>query len=100
MDEKTFLYYSRKKENVLSAIDPICAAYGISGQDYKIDCEMLSEKLCVDGVEICCTGNSVSGVVDELTAYIFVSRYCKDRTLGAFHKQTINHITRNWVKTS
>lgn len=96
MDEKTFLHYSRKKEEVLRAIDPICNAFGIKNVDYKIEVDTLSEKLCVEDTVIGCTGNSVTAVVDELTAYIFVRRYCRNRHLGPFHKRVINHITRYW----
>lgn len=98
MDEKVLLQYAKKKEQILCEIDPICNAFGLKNVDYKIDTEKLSEKLCIDGTEIGCTGNSVSAVVDELIAYIFVSRYCKNRDLGPFHKQTINYIKRYWIE--
>ena len=96
MDEKLFLQYSRKKEAVLKELEPIFSAFGINDWDYKINTETWSEKLCVNGTEIGCTGNSVEAVVDEMIAYIFVTRYCQHRNLGAFHKQTLNHIKQHW----
>lgn len=96
MDEATFLRLSRKKQSVLEAIDPICAVFNIENVDYKINTETLNERLCIGNLEIGCTGNSVSAVVDELIAYIFVTRYCQNRSLGAFEKQTLNVIKRYW----
>lgn len=98
MNDKIPDEYLLKKEQVLQEIDPICKAIGLQNVDYKIDPETLSEKLCIGTTEIGCTANSVMAVVDELIAYIFVKRYCVHRDLGAFHKQTVKHIKRYWIK--
>ena len=76
----------------------LLSVYGISNFDYIIDLATENEKLVLEGTAIGCFGNSVSAIVDELTAYIFVTRYCKNRSLGAFEKQTLNHIKSYWLE--
>lgn len=96
-EQEKFKHYTDKKASVLRKIEPICSAYGISNFDYIIDLATDNEKLVIEGTAIGCCGNSVSAVVDELTAYIFVTRYCKNRSLGAFEKQTLKHIKSYWL---
>ena len=79
------------------AIKPICEALNIENYKYTIEKDG-NEYLVLNGQKIGCTGNSISAVVDELIAYVFITRYCRNRNLGAFHKQTINHIKRYWVE--
>ena len=98
MDKKASEFYNKKREAVLREVDPICKTFGIGFVDYKLDTTTLTETLCIDGVKIGCTGNSIEAVVDELIAYIFVNRYCKHRDLGAFHKQTVNRLKRHWIE--
>lgn len=86
---------SKKKEDVLKAITPICEVFGIKDFDYILTDK--KERLRVNDTEIGCSCNSVSAVVDELIGYIFVKRYCRDRTLGAFEKQTLNRIKQYWI---
>lgn len=90
-------YLQKKHAEVLSEIDPICKAFGLDDVEYIIDPDNGTQTLRIGSTKIGCTGNSVSATVDELIAYIFVNRYCKNRDLGAFHRQTINHIKRYWI---
>ena len=91
------LDYADKIRRVEYRIKPICEAFSIENYRYAIE-KNGNEYLVLNGTKIGCTGNSISAVVDELIAYIFIKKYCKNRNLGAFHKQTINHIKRYWVE--
>lgn len=91
-------YYLKKRESILQEIKPICAAFGINDYDYIVYGEAKLEILKLGNTFIGCTGNSVSAVVDELIGYIFITRYCRNRSLVAFDKQTKNHIMRYWLK--
>ena len=90
-----------RKEQVLSAVLPICEAYK---NIVKIDCDYIidpllgSEFLKVNGVLIACSGNSIGAIVDELTGYIFVKTFCKNRWMGAFEPQMVSRIKEYWVK--
>ena len=88
-------YYANKIRQTLEEITPICKAFNINNYGYEIE-ENGNEYLVLNETKIGCTGNSVSAVVDELIAYVFITIYCKSRNLGAFHKQTVNHIKRYW----
>ena len=85
-----------KRESVLSAIKPICEVFGIVDYDYIID-ERGKERLKLNDTYIGCDGNSVSAVIDELIGYIIIKKYCRNRSLGAFDKQTRNYIKRYWI---
>lgn len=87
-----------KREEVLTAIKPICEAFGIVDYEYIIGGEKATEILRINDTYIGCSGNSFSAVVDELIGYIFIMRYCRNRSLGAFDKQTKNYIKRYWIK--
>lgn len=86
-----------KREIILTAIKPICEVFGIADYDYIIT-ESKKERLKLNDTYIGCDGNSVSAVIDELIGYIFIKKYCRNRSLGAFDKQTQNHIKRYWLK--
>ena len=86
-----------KRESVLTSIKPICEVFGIVDYDYLIDATG-REKLKLNDTYIGCSGNSVSAVVDELIGYIIIKRYCRNRSLGVFDKQTQNYIKRYWLK--
>ena len=88
-------YYANKIRQISEEINPICKVFNINSYGYEIE-ENGNEWLLLNGTKIGCTGNSVSAVIDELIAYVFITRYCKNRSLGAFHKQTINHIKKYW----
>lgn len=87
---------SKKRDEVLAAITPICNAFGINDFDYINTDE--KERLRIYDLEIGCSCNSVSAVVDELIGYIFVVRWCRNRYLGAFKTQTLNVIKQYWIK--
>lgn len=89
-------YYANKKTEVMAAITPICNAFGITDFDYVINDQQ--ERLKLNNTQIGCRDNSVSAVVDELIGYIFVTRYCRNRHIGAFETQTLNCIRKYWVK--
>lgn len=85
-----------KRDMVLTAIKPICEAFNIDDYDYHVYSNG-QELLMLNGTYIGCSGNSVSAVVDELIGYIFIKVYCRNRSLGAFEKQTQNFIKRHWT---
>jgi hypothetical protein len=85
-----------KRSEVMQAITPICNVFGIKDFDYMFDEKQ--ERLRLNNTLINCGLNSVSAVVDELVGYIFVTRWCRNRYLGAFKTQTLNRIREYWVK--
>jgi hypothetical protein len=86
-----------KRTEILEAIKPICEAFGITEYDYVINYKRGIERLIVNGIEIGCSCNSVSAVIDELIGYIFIKIYCRNRSLGAFETQVKNQIKRYWI---
>lgn len=88
-------YLKEKRLEVLKEIKPICEAFNITDYDYVI--EKGIERLRLYETYIGCSSNSVSAVVDELIGYIFIKRWCRSRSLGAFDKQTKNVIKRYWI---
>lgn len=95
MNAEHYKYYAEKLKRIDEQIAPICKVFNITDYGYEVD-EKGVETLVLNGQKIGCTGNSVDAVVDELIAYIFINRYCRNRSLGAFEKQTKNYITRYW----
>lgn len=95
MTAEQYKYYAAKIQQISNRIEPICKVFDITDYGYAVD-EKGVETLVLNGQKIGCTGNSVSAVVDELIAYIFITRYCRSRSLGAFEKQTKNCIMRYW----
>lgn len=91
-------YLIEKREEFLKEIKPICEVFGIKEYDYVVDVEKGSEKLKLNDTLIGCASNSVSAVVDELIGYIFIKRWCRNRHLGAFSKQSQNVIKQYWNK--
>lgn len=90
-------YLEEKRKEVLEAIKPICEVFGIKEYDYLIQETGRTESLFLNGTKIACSGNSISAIVDELIGYIFVKRWTRNRTLGAFQTQTLNVIKRYWL---
>lgn len=88
--------YESKKAEVMQAITPICNVFGIKEFDYIINDKQ--ERLVLNNTQIGCRSNSISAVVDELIGYIFVTRWCRNRFLGAFKTQTLNRIREYWIK--
>jgi len=87
-----------KRTQVLAALTPICEAFGIKDFDYIVISENHAERLKLNNVLIGCASNSVSAVVDELIGYLFVTRFCKNKYIGAFKTQTLNAVRGNWIK--
>lgn len=92
-----FSYLTQKRQDVLKEITPICRVFGIKDFDYIINTETGKEKLKLNDTYIGCSCNSISSIKDELIGYIFVNTYCKNRSIGAFQKQTLNAIKRYWI---
>ena len=86
-----------KRQQMLEAIKPICEAFNIKDYDYLIDVEKGIERLVVNGTKIGCSCNSVMATIDELVGYIFVQRWTRNRSLGAFQTQTLNVVKRYWI---
>ena len=89
-----------KREEVLQAIKPICDAFGIEDYDYVVVPEHHIERLVIDGTHIGCSCNSVSATIDEIIGYIFIKRYCRNSSLGAFETQVKNVVKRYWMPES
>lgn len=89
-----------KREEVLQAIKPICEAFNIKDYDYVVSDDGRIERLVVNGVHIGCSCNSILATIDELIGYIFITRYCRNRSLGAFETQVKNQIKRYWLPGS
>ena len=90
-------YLERKRLEVLEAIKPICDAYKIDDYDYEVKPEGQTEILRIYDTKIGCSHNSISGVIQELTGYIFIQQW-RQRSLGAFEIQTKNVIKRYWSR--
>lgn len=93
-----YSYLNEKREKALARVKPICDVFGIKDYDYEIDMVKGSEWLVVSGQKIGCSGNSETAIVDELIGYIFIKRWCRNRSLGAFSKQSQNVIKRYWIR--
>ena len=87
-----------KRTEVLQAIKPICEAFKITDYDYIVDHSQGIERLIINETEIGCSCNSISAVIDELIGYIFIKKYCRNRSLGAFETQVKNQIKRYWIQ--
>lgn len=88
-------YLEQKRNKILQEIKPICDAFGISDYDYVVQKECLSERLRIYDIYICCTSNSLYAVKQELVGYLFMC-YWRERSLGAFDKQTRDVIKQFW----
>lgn len=89
-----------KREEMLQAIKPICEAFGITDYDYVVVPDKHIERLVIGDTHIGCSCNSVSATIDELIGYIFIKKYCRNRSLGAFETQVKNVIKRYWMPGS
>ena len=89
----------QKRKEVLEAIKPICDVFGIKDYDYvvKEKGKRQRETLRINETHIGCSCNSTSAIVDELIGYIFIKRWCRNRSLGAFSTQAKNKITEFWL---
>lgn len=86
----------KRKRKIKKAIKPLCKIFKIE-YDYFIFKEGL-ELLRLNNQCIECTGVTIEEIRDKVIGYIFVEIYCKNNTIGAFQKQTLNVIKKDWVK--
>ena len=91
-------YLSNKRLEVLEVIKPICKAFNITDYDYEVKETGQREILRIGDIKIGCSCNSISAVVDELIGYIFITRWCRNRSLGTFSTQTKNVIKGYWIE--
>lgn len=87
---------NQKRHDVLEAIAPICSAFKIDDYDYIVSETGQSETLRIYDTHIGCSCNSIEAIIDELIGYLFVKRYCRHRSIGAFQPRMINEIRRYW----
>lgn len=92
-----YSYLIGKRESILQEIAPICEAFRIDDYDYEINTETGREELRIRNTRIGCCLNSNFAVVQELVGYLFMS-YWRERSLGAFDRQTRNYIKQYWRK--
>jgi hypothetical protein len=81
-----------KRTMVLEELEPIAKPLGIK-LDYVI--EETREYLLCNGQAICCNCTSIEGIRQEFFGYVFLREW-RERYLGAFDKQTRNHIKQYW----
>lgn len=86
----------KKERNVRKTIKPLCKMFGIK-YNYFIFTNGL-ELLYLNEDQIKCTGDTVEQIRDKVIGYIFAEIYCKNNSIGAFQKQTLNVIKKDWIK--
>ena len=86
----------KKGREIKKAIKPLCKAFKIN-YGY-IELLPIKEILFLNGQKIICTGDSVEQIRDKVIGYIFAEIYCKNNSIGAFQKQTLNVIKKDWIK--
>lgn len=86
----------KREREIKKEIKKICKTFGIK-YEYYIFTEGL-ELLYLNGQQIKCTGNTIEQIRDKVIGYIFVEIYCKNNSIGAFQKQTLNVIKKDWIK--
>ena len=96
-NRNTLVYLEKKRVEALEAIKPICEAFGIKEYDYLISETGQRETLVLNGQKIGCTADSIDSIIDEVIGYIFICRYCRNRSIGVFSTQTKNVIRQYWI---
>lgn len=86
----------KRGREIKKAIKPLCKIFKIN-YGY-IDLLPLEEILFLNGQKINCTGDSVEQIRDKVIGYIFAEIYCKSNSIGAFQKQTLNVIKKDWIE--
>lgn len=86
----------KKEREIKKAIKPLCKIFKIK-YGYFVFAEGL-ELLYLNGQQIKCTGDTVEQIRDKVIGYIFTEIYCKNNSIGAFQKQTLNVIKKDWVE--
>lgn len=64
---------NKKRNEVLEAIAPICAAFKIDDYDYIVSEAGQHETLRIYDTRIGCSCNSIDAVIDEFIGYLFVN---------------------------
>ena len=90
-------YLQNKRLDVLREIKPICDAFNIKDYDYIIQESGQREVLRIYDIRIGCSCNSISAVKNELIGFIFLRTWGRDRSMGAFDKQSRNVIKQYWM---
>lgn len=85
----------KKERMVKRAIKPLCKIFGIK-YDYIYFPD--NENIYLNEQRIKCTGDSVEQIRDKVIGYIFAEIYCKNNSIGAFQKQTLNVIKKDWIE--
>ena len=91
-------YLKEKRIKVLEEIKPYCELFGIIDYEYFVNTKTGGEVLKLNDTYIGCAANSISAIIDEVIGYIIINRYCKNRSFGAFRKQTMNDIKSYWIE--
>ena len=86
----------KKEREIKKAIKPLCKIFKIKYE--YIELLPLEEILFLNGQQIKCTGDTVEQIRDKVIGYIFAEIYCKNNSIGAFQKQTLNVIKKDWVE--
>lgn len=86
----------KKEREIKKAIKPLCKIFKIK-YEYFVFAEGL-ELLYLNGQKIKCTGDTVEQIRDKVIGYIFAEIYCKNNSIGAFQKQTLNVIKKDWIE--
>lgn len=86
----------RREREIKRAIKPLCKALKINYDYFKFI--EGPELLILNDERIECTGDTVEQIRNKVIAYIFVKYYCKNNSIGAFQKQTLNVIKKDWIK--
>ena len=86
----------KKEREIKKKIKPLCKMFNIK-YEYFTFTEGL-ELLRLNNQAIECTGDTIQQILDKTIGYIFVEFYCKNNNIGAFQKQTLNVIKKDWVR--
>lgn len=97
MEQGYWDFLNDKRVEALEKIKPYCDLFGIDNYDYFVNTNSGGEVLKLNNTYIGCTCNSMLAIVDEVIGYIIINRYCKNRTFGAFRKQTMNAVKQYWI---
>lgn len=90
-------YLQNKRLQVLEEIKPICDVFNIKDYDYIVQKNGKREVLRLYDVRIGCSCNSISAIKNELIGFIFLRTWGRDRSMGAFDKQSRNVIKQYWI---
>lgn len=85
----------KKEREIKKAIKPLCKIFKIKYEYMEL--LSLEEILWLNNTKINCTGNTVEQIRDKVIGYIFAEIYCKNNSIGAFQKQTLNVIKKDWI---